>query len=296
MRELAGRVAFITGGASGIGLGTAQECIAAGMRVVIADIRRSQLDAALRDLPSDAAHGIELDVADRGAMHRAAEETVRLFGKVHVLFNNAGIGLLGSIKEASHDDWDWMLSVNLNAVFNGVKSFLPYLRTHGEGAHIVSTASMGGLIAANNGGVYSTCKFGVVAMMQCLREDLASENIGVSVLCPAAVNTNIFTHDELRPARFKDSGYHETPAAKADARERLKAMLSYGMDPRRVGRIVLDGIRHDQLYMFTHNMAHVICERRDALLASLPNEPIDEARLAADMQVRAMMQSNLHRN
>jgi len=293
MRELAGKVAFITGGASGIGLGTAKECIAAGMRVVIADIRQAQLEAALGELASDAAHGVQLDVADRGAMQRAAEETVRVFGKVHVLFNNAGIGLLGSIKEASYDDWDWMLSVNLSAVFNGVRSFLPHLRAHGEGAHIVSTASMGGLMASNNGGVYSTCKYGVVAMMQCLREDLAPENIGVSVLCPAAVNTNIFTHDELRPQKFMDSGYHETQEAKTAAREHLKSMLSHGMDPRRVGSIVLDGIRRDQLYIFTHNMAQVMCDRRDALIASLPDEPVNEARLAADMQVRAMMKSNL---
>jgi NAD(P)-dependent dehydrogenase (short-subunit alcohol dehydrogenase family) len=151
-------------------------------------------------------------------------------------------------------------------------------------------------MTSNNGGVYSTCKYGVVAMMQCLRDDLAPENIGVSVLCPAAVNTGIFTHDELRPDRFKDSGYHETDAAKATNRERLKAMLARGMDPQRVGSIVLDGIRRDRLYLFTHNMAQVIADRRDALIASLPDEPVNEARLAADMQVRAMMKGNLPRS
>ena len=296
MQKLSGKVAFITGGASGIGLGTAKQCIAAGMRVVIADIRQSQLDAALSELASDAAHGIQLDVADRGAMQRAAEETVRVFGKVHVLFNNAGIGLLGPVKDASYDDWDWMLSVNLTAVFNGVRSFLPHLRAHGEGAHIVSTASMGGLMVTNNGGVYSTSKFGVVAMMQCLREDLAPENIGVSVLCPAAVNTGIFTHDELRPDKFKDSGYQETDEAKTANRERLKSMLARGMDPLRVGSIVLEGIRRDQLYLFTHDLSQVMVDRRDALIASLPNEPVNEARLAADMQARAMMKRNLLRS
>jgi NAD(P)-dependent dehydrogenase (short-subunit alcohol dehydrogenase family) len=293
MQELEGKVAFITGGASGIGLGTAKECVAAGMRVVIADIRQPRLDEALAELAGGPVHGIRLNVADRGAMQRAAEETVRVFGKVHVLFNNAGIGVLGSIRDASYDDWDWMLSVNLDAVFNGVRSFLPFLRAHGEGAHIVSTASMGGLMATDRGGVYSTCKYGVVAMMQCLREDLAPENIGVSVLCPAAVNTEIFTHDELRPEKFQDSGYLSTPAEKAMAREGLKAMLSHGMDPQRVGSIVVEGIRRNQLYLFTHEMAAVISDRRDALLASLPDEPIDEARLAADLKLRTIMKSNL---
>jgi NAD(P)-dependent dehydrogenase (short-subunit alcohol dehydrogenase family) len=288
MMELAGKVAFITGGASGIGFGTAQECIAAGMRVVIADIRPAQLEAARAALGIHA-HAILLDVADRDRMRQAAEETVRVFGKVHVLFNNAGLGLLGSICDATYSDWDWMLSVNLNSVFNGVRSFLPHLRAHGEGAHIVSTASMGGLMVTGNGGVYSTCKFGVVAMMQCLREDLAPEGIGVSVLCPAAVNTNIYTHDELRPEKFGDTGYVQSP----EARERLRALLAGGMDPRRVGLIVLDGIRRNSPFLFTHNMAAVLQERCKALLASLPDEPVNEERLAADLQARELMKVRL---
>jgi NAD(P)-dependent dehydrogenase (short-subunit alcohol dehydrogenase family) len=288
MKDLAGKVAFITGGASGIGFGTAQECIAAGMRVVIADIRPEPLETARAALGSQA-HAILLDVADRERMRLAAEETVRVFGKVHILFNNAGIGLLGSISDATYNDWDWMLSVNLNAVFNGVRSFLPHLRAHGEGAHIVSTASMGGLMVTGNGGVYSTCKFGVVAMMQCLREDLAPEGIGVSVLCPAAVNTNIYTHDELRPERFGSSGYSQSP----EARERLRALLAGGMDPRRVGAVVLEGIRRNELYLFPHNNAAVISERCKALLASLPDEPVNEERLSADLQARELMKVRL---
>ena len=288
MKDLAGKVAFITGGASGIGFGTAQECIAAGMRVVIADIRPEQLEEARAALGSRA-HAIVLDVADRERMRLAAEETVSVFGKVHVLFNNAGLGLLGSICDATYNDWDWMLSVNLNAVFNGVRSFLPHLRAHGEGAHIVSTASMGGLMVTGNGGVYSTCKFGVVAMMQCLRDDLAPEGIGVSVLCPAAVNTNIYTHDELRPEKFGNSGYVQSP----EARERLKTLLAGGMDPRRVGTVVLDGIRRNAPYLFTHNMAAVLQERCKALLASLPDEPVNQERLAADLQAREFMKLRL---
>jgi NAD(P)-dependent dehydrogenase (short-subunit alcohol dehydrogenase family) len=298
MQELTGKVAFITGGASGIGLGTAKECLAAGMRVVIADVHRDSLEAARAELAVDGAslHAIRLDVADREAMARAADETVSVFGKVHLLFNNAGVGLLGPIKDASYDDWDWMLAVNLHGVFNGVRSFLPHLRRHGEGAHIVSTASMGGLMVTSQGGVYSTAKFGVVAMMQCLREDLAAEDIGVSVLCPAAVNTNIFEHDRLRPAEFADSGFDLPPQAKAAALTGLKAMLARGMDPRQVGRIVLDGVRRNAFYLFTHNIAQVIRQRRDALLASLPDEPINAARLEVDMRMRDMMKRNLQRS
>lgn len=298
MQDVAGKVAFITGGASGIGLGMAKVFLEAGMRVAIADVREDHLKTATAELrgKADAVHAIQLDVVDRSAMERAAAEVVRVFGKVHVLCNNAGIGVLGSIKDASFDDWDWMVSVNLNAVFNGVHAFLPHLRAHGEGAHIVSTASMGGLMVTNNAGVYSACKFGVVTMMQCLREDLADENIGVSVLCPAAVKTNIYQHDSMRPDRFAHSGYATSAEDQAQSAAKIKGMLERGMDPVEVGRKVLRGILDNQLYIFTHRMDEVIRERRDALLASLPNEPVDHARLAMDMQLRAMMKESLKRD
>src|SRR5690242_2809496 len=135
MRDVAGRVAFITGGASGIGLGIAKAFLDAGMRVAIADVREDHLSTAIEKLggKAGALHAIKLDVTDRAAMERAAAEVARVFGKVHVLCNNAGIGLLGSVKDASFDDWDWMVNVNLNGVFNGVRAFLPHLRAHREG-------------------------------------------------------------------------------------------------------------------------------------------------------------------
>jgi len=297
MRDIKGSVAFITGGASGIGLGMAKAFLGAGMLVVIADVRRDHLDTALRECgaAAEAVHAIQLDVTDRDAMARAAAEVVRVFGRVHVVCNNAGIGLLGSVKDASFDDWDWMTAVNLNGVFNGVHAFLPHLRGHAEGGHIVSTASMGGLMVGNNAGVYSACKFGVVSMMQCLREDLAEENIGVSVLCPAAVRTNIYQHEGMRPERYAHSGYDSSAAGRAQMESRIKGMLSMGMDPLEVGRRVLQGILNNDLYIFTHRMDEVIRERRDAILASLPQEPVNEARLAMDMQLRAMMKESLKR-
>jgi len=297
MRDTQGRVAFITGGASGIGLGIAAACLDAGMSVAIADVRDDHLATAVKELGAapGTLHAMRLDVTDREAMDRAAAEVVRVFGKVHVVCNNAGIGLLGSVKDASFDDWDWMLAVNLNGVFNGVHAFLPHLRAHAEGGHILSTASMGGLMVGNNAGVYSACKFGVVTMMQCLREDLADENIGVSVLCPAAVRTNIYQHEGMRPKAYAHSGYDASPEGRTQMETRIKGMLSIGMDPREVGRRVLQGIRDNELYIFTHPMDDVIRERRDAILASLPNEPVNQERLAMDMRLRAMMKETLKR-
>ena len=296
MRELSGRTAFITGGASGIGLGIARALLQAGMRVMIADIRDDHIEAARHELASarGAVHFLRLDVTDRPAMEQAAAETVRVFERVHVLCNNAGIGLLTPIKKASFKDWDWMINVNLNAVFNGVHAFLPHLRAHKEGGHIVSTASMGGLMVTDNAGVYSTCKFGVVAMMQCLRQDLAAEDIGVSVLCPAAVRTNIYQHESMRPPQYQAKG-PASASQHVDESERIKGMLAMGMDPAEVGQKVLRGIVANQLYIFSHPMPQPIQERRDALLASLPKEPVNTARLAMDMKIRQMMQESLKR-
>lgn len=291
MQDLTGKVAFITGGASGIGLGSAKAFLAAGMSVAIADVRRDHLERAMTELAGsgDAVMPVVLNVADRTAMAAAAAAVMTRFGRVDVLFNNAGVGILGSIRDASHDDWDWMLSVNLDAVFSGVKEFLPYIRKGKAGGHIVSTASIGGLMVTANGGVYSTSKFGVVAMMDCLRDDLAGEGIGVSVLCPAAVNTNIYQHDDLRPSSFADTGYQENEAQKAERLAKLKDMLARGVDPRAVGDLVVDGIRRNSLYIFTNSFAPLLEARRDALLASLPNEPVNEERLALELRLREKM-------
>jgi len=153
MRDVAGKTAFITGGGSGVGFGMAKAFTAAGMNVVIADLRQDHLDEAMRGLSSAQAHPIRVDVTDRAAMAAAADETERVFGKVHVLCNNAGINLFNDIGEASYDDWDWILGVNLGGVVNGIQSFVPRIKAHGEGGHVVNTASMAAFIASARAGI-----------------------------------------------------------------------------------------------------------------------------------------------
>lgn len=287
-----GRTAFITGGGSGIGLGMAKAFAREGATVAIADVRADHLDEAVRSAAAEglSLHPFALDVTDREAFARVADAVEAALGPVTFLALNAGIGVIGHIKDATYADWDWLLGVNLGGVINGVRTFVPRLRAHGLGGHVMATASMGGLIVASSGGVYSAAKFGVVAMMQCLREDLAGEGIGVSVLCPAAVNTNIHQHYGMRPAAFSGGGYSQTP----EEAEGLKQMLSRGATPDEVGRMVVDGIMADQPYIFTTGaLAPVVAQRRDALLASLPDEPKNEARWQADLTARRMMEARL---
>jgi len=296
--DVTGKVAFITGGASGMGLGMAKAFLAAGMKVMIADVRQEHLDAAMAELeprwPGDA-RAVRLDVTDREAMARAADETERTFGKVHVLCNNAGIGVIGRIVDSTYGDWDWMLDVNLTGVFNGVRTFLPRILAHGEGGHIMSTASAGGLFVGDKGGPYSTAKFGVVAMMCCLRDDLASSGVGASVLCPGAVRTNIHKTAELRPARYAESSFApgEVIAGQSpkEAEAEREAMAAMAMDPITIGEKVLAGIRNNDLFILPQPFESVVRMRRDAILASLPDEPINEARLAADLAFREMFRS-----
>ena len=173
MMDVAGKVAFITGGASGMGLAMAHSFAAAGMKVVIADIERAALDAALEEFASGNAEviGLTVDVTNRDAMESAAVETEKAFGKVHVVCNNAGVAVGGRIDEMSYQDWDWVLGVNLGGVVNGVQTFVNRIKNHGEGGHIVNTASMAGHIAIPGLGVYNTSKFAVVGMSEVMKAD-----------------------------------------------------------------------------------------------------------------------------
>jgi NAD(P)-dependent dehydrogenase (short-subunit alcohol dehydrogenase family) len=278
MKDLKDKVAFITGGASGIGLGMARVFAREGMKVVIADIRRDHLDNAMASFNDrDTVHAMELDVSDREAMSRAAGETERLFGKVHVLVNNAGIGLGGPLKLATYDDWDWVMNVNLWGVINGVQTFLPRILAHGEGGHLVTTSSMSGFLPTPGAGLYITTKFAVVGLSEALRSELAADNIGVSVLCPGPVQTNIAESNLTRPANLSNSGYVET-----DKMRQTHSVSSVYMDPMEVGDKVLKGILRNDLFIFTHpEFRDGVKSRFDAVMASFPDEEPDPARVAA---------------
>ena len=278
MRNLAGKCAFITGAATGIGYGMAHAFLDAGMRVVIADIRADALAVAVERLKKvgEDVHGVPLDVTDRAAMSAAADEATAHFGKLHVLCNNAGINVFGPVDQASFDDWDWIMEVNLDSVFNGIKSFLPHIKAHGEGGHIVNTASMASIVSGPGAGIYTAAKFAVRGLSECLWYNLAPQGIGVSVVCPGLVNSNIHHSEELRPTSRAETGYVKDP----QFAKRLEEVQQLGMDPLEVGTKVLRGIMNDDLYIMTHP-EHKDEVTRDfaEIVAAFPDETPDRARL-----------------
>jgi NAD(P)-dependent dehydrogenase (short-subunit alcohol dehydrogenase family) len=281
MRELRGKVAFITGGGSGIGFGIAKCAADQGMKVAIADVRLDHLEQGVATLLAAGAvvHGMQVDVADAAAMERAAEETVRVFGKVHLVCNNAGVSVFGPMDVATMDDWRWMMGVNVDGVINGIQSFIPRLKAHGEGGHIVNTASMAGLIIGPGMGLYSASKFAVVGLTTSLRYDLAPHGIGVSVLCPGFVRSNIHEAVKSRPKHLAETGY---PVTEEDMK-RLDGVLSVGMDPLEVGAHVIAGVRENRQYIFPH--AEFRDELRavmEELLAALPEVAPEPARMKAE--------------
>jgi len=276
-----GNTAFVTGGASGIGLGIAEAFVAAGMNVVIADLRSDHIERALAGFPDTGrrqnVHAIELDVTDRDALARAADEAERVFGNVHVVCNNAGMGILGPVTSARYDDWDWGLDVLLGGVVNGIQTFLARMLAHGEGGHIVNTASMAGVLPIPGAAIYITAKAAVIGLSEALRSELAADGIGVSAFCPGPVQTNIREGGRTRPERYSDSGY---TTLERELEERPNSPL--WMSAQECGERVLAGIRRDDLYIFTHReFREGADERFRAMLASFPDEPLDTERADA---------------
>ena len=284
MRDVAGMTAFITGGGSGIGFGMARAFCEAGMKVVIADVRQDHLDQAMENLRGRNVHAIRLDVTDRAAMERAAQETERVFGKVHIVCNNAGINLFNDIAEATYDDWDWILGVNLGGVVNGVRTFVPRIKAHGEGGHVVNTASMASFIASGRAGIYCTAKFAVRGMSEALRSSLLPHRIGVSVLCPGLVKSAIYESEKIRPAHLSAQATHTDPAFLT----RLAQVHEAGMEPEEVGRKVLQGIQRNDFYIFSHpEFKQELRAIFDEALQALPDEPVPADRMAFEEGRRA---------
>jgi len=275
MEDLAGKVAFITGGGSGVALGQAKVFSGAGCKVVIADIRQDHLDEALawfRKNRKDAqVHAIKLDITDRAAYARAADEVEKVFGTVQLLFNTAGVSTFGPLEKSTYDDYDWMMGVNFGGVVNGIQTFLPRMIAYGKGGHIVSTASLGGLIASGPAGIYCASKFAVVGLMEALRAEVAKYNIGVSVLCPANVRTNIAEATQTRPAHMK-SGY----VVDEEVIRSLRTIYAAGMDPEELAGHVLAAVKRNDLYIIPYPEARAgLRAHYDAILASLPPEGSD---------------------
>jgi NAD(P)-dependent dehydrogenase (short-subunit alcohol dehydrogenase family) len=280
MKDLKEKVAFIPGGASGIGLGIAGAFLDAGMRAVLADLRQDHIDEAMAEFTrrghSKHVHAIRLDVTDRDAMAAAADETERVFGKVHVLVNNAGVGITGPFAGITYADWDFGLAVNLGGVINGLQTFLPRIRAHGEGGHIVSTASLAALVPMPAAFVtYVAAKSAVVAISETIRGELAPDDIGVSVLCPGPVRTNIHEVAVNRPAKF-GVGAAFRQAEQAGAGVVFPSM----MEPAEVGALVLKAVRNNELYIITHGEWRPMAEARHAALIAAMPERLDPALVA----------------
>ncbi len=275
MKDVAGKVAFITGGASGLGLAMARSFSAAGMKVVIADIQDDALAAAKEEFSDTNANVItmKVDVTDRKAMEQAAKDTIEAFGKVHVLCNNAGVAVNGEIGDMTYKDWDWVMKVNLDGVVNGMVTFTNLIKSHGEGGHIVNTASIAGQLGMGGMSVYNTTKFAVVGMSEAMHQDLAPHNIGTSVLCPGFVATQIFTSERNRPAQlggsgastFDLNGVGDKELSDEDA-QRMQEMLDNALDPSVIGDMVLYAIQNDEFYILSHGeFKDAVAERGRAL-------------------------------
>ncbi len=263
LKELRGKIAVVTGGASGMGKGIARQLIASGMQVVIADVEAGVLMESAREI---GAVGIHSDVSDYESVRNLAEEACRRFGTVHVICNNAGIGPMARIADLTIDDWRWMMGVNLWGVIHGVTAFLPILRANKDGGHIVNTASIGGLVTMSGLGAYAVTKYGVVALSETLAQELEEDHslVGVTVLCPGPTRTNIKTSSRTRPPQLSRGALTDV-----DLEDSEFGATARWLDPDDVGRIVVTAISQGDLYAFTHpEQLGVVEQRFQAILAA----------------------------
>ena len=279
------KVAFITGAASGIGLGLARTFAAAGMHVAMADVRASALaDAAAsvaRAHPRVKVLAVPLDVTDRDAWAAAADRVERELGNVAVLCSNAGVNFIGATQEATWQDWDFGLGVNLGGAINAVRTFVPRMIAQGGGGHVVITSSVSGLFTGGGSGVYATSKFALVGLAESLRADLKRYGIGVSVLCPGPVKSELFESTAaVRPPKLAATG--SVPVVPPGVSREDTPIFMTAPTGEQVGEQVLAGIRRNQMYILTHAEIRPVLEARAAaLLAALPVEPVDPARIEA---------------
>jgi len=246
MNQLAGRVAVVTGAGSGIGRALARALALEGARIVAADLDEAGMAETTRDLDAIA---VRTDVTQRSQVLALADRAFSEFGAVHVLCNNAGVAVWGGLERATHQDWEWVLGVNLWGVIHGVEAFVPRMVAQGEGGHIVNTASMAGLVATQGLGVYNTSKYAVVGLSETLVKDLRPYRIGVSVLCPMGVSTQIRSSERNRPAALRNQRGEPRDTGDATPVELMGATLSAA----EVASKVVRAIYGDELYVITHD-------------------------------------------
>jgi len=272
MKDFAGRTAFVTGGANGIGIGVVRALLAEGCNVAIADVRADSIERALKSLEGKPVMGVQVDVSSRRDLARAADQVEAKFGPVSLLFNNAGVNLFQTIEESSYDDWDWIMGVNLQGPINGVMTFVPRMIAAGKGGYIVNTASMAAFLAAGVPGIYNTTKFAVRGMSESLRGSLAPHGIGVSVLCPGLVKSYIYASDDIRPDALKAGA----KPVDTENVKRLAEIHEFGMEPDVLAARVLEAMREKRFYIFTHpEFRDELRELFDEILQDFRDYPAD---------------------
>jgi NAD(P)-dependent dehydrogenase (short-subunit alcohol dehydrogenase family) len=262
--DLEGKVAVVTGGASGIGKGIAEALKNEGAELVIADIEDGALQATAEEL---GATGIQTDVSSAESVGALATEVVERFGTAHVLVNNAGIGPMGRIADLTLDDWRWMVGVNLWGVIHGIHAFLPILKGNEEGGHIVNTSSMAGLVGMPGLGSYTLTKYGVLGLTEVLAKELEEDGskVGATVLCPGTIHTNIGTSSRNRPGD-NAGGLHDVDISQEGSEVDMSGVR--WMIPIEVGTIVVDCIKSGELYALTHPDWWDMVEPRFVAIAS----------------------------
>jgi NAD(P)-dependent dehydrogenase (short-subunit alcohol dehydrogenase family) len=283
VKDFGGKVAVVTGAGGGIGRALARRCAREGMRVVLVDIDGEALARATAELGADGARtlAVPTDVSRAAEVEALAQRTLKAFGAVHLLFNNAGVTLPGSIWETTDADWEWVLGVDLWGVIHGVRAFMPIMLTGGEEGHIVNTASGAGLVPRPDMASYTVAKYGVVALSECLHHQLVERGapIGVSVLCPGMVNTRILDAERNRPPALRDAISEVPLGPEARARwQALRAQVEAGMSPEEVADCAFEAIRAGRFYALTHPELRVqVRVRMEDILQGRDPSPISRS-------------------
>lgn len=280
MRDLAGKTAFVTGGASGTGFALGRAFSEAGMNVMLADIEADALETAVESLHHPNVRGVACDVTDPASVERAAKASFDAFGNVHVVCNNAGVAAGGGIDSISLESWKWVLDVNLMGVLHGIRTFLPHIRSHGEGGHFVNSASMAGMVSGLGFSPYHASKFAVVTMSEGLAAQVKPLGIGVSILCPGFVRTRIGDSARNRPAQYGPAPALDPASPAAALVAQIAQAIDTGLDPADVAARVLTAIREDELYVFTHPQMRAELEQRFATILAAMDKAAASTTLA----------------